>query len=50
MYTDSVLEVRNPREANMVTAKVLRALPDARPILRNHATLFGRRDRTVIRQ
>lgn len=34
MYTDLVLEVRNARELNKVAEKVLRTLPDTRPVLR----------------
>ena len=33
-YTDAVLTVRNPREARTVAGKIVLALPDSRPILR----------------
>lgn len=33
-YTDAVLTVRNPREARTVAGKIILALPDSRPILR----------------
>lgn len=34
VYTDAVLAVRNPREARTVAGKIVLALPDSRPILR----------------
>lgn len=33
-FTDLVLEVRNPREVRKVAEKIIQALPDTRPILR----------------
>lgn len=49
MYTDLVLTVRNPRELAKVAEKVLRALPDTRPIirdeiLRTYAAVFDWRE------
>jgi ABC-type lipoprotein release transport system permease subunit len=49
LYTDLVLEVRNPREVTKVAEKVLVALPDTRPILRDevlrtYASLFDWRE------
>jgi ABC-type lipoprotein release transport system permease subunit len=35
VYTDAVMTVRNPRETRTVAQKVVAALPDARPILRD---------------
>lgn len=35
VFTDAVLQVRNPREVRTVARKVVEALPDSRPILRD---------------
>ena len=53
LYTDLTLEVRNPREVGKVAEKVLRALPDTRPIvrddiLRTYAALFDWREGMVM--
>ncbi len=52
-YTDLVLTVRNPRELTKVAEKVLRALPDTRPIirdeiLRTYAAVFDWREGMVM--
>jgi ABC-type lipoprotein release transport system permease subunit len=52
-YTDLVLSVRNPREVTKVAEKVLRELPDTRPIvrdeiLRTYAALFDWREGMVL--
>ena len=53
MFTDLVLKVRNPREVAKVAEKVLRTLPDTRPIvrddiLRTYAALFDWREGMVM--
>jgi cell division protein FtsX len=53
LYTDLVLEVSNPREVAKVAEKVLLALPDSRPIvreeiLRTYASLFDWREGMVM--
>jgi hypothetical protein len=53
LYTDLVLQVRNPREVSKVAEKVLRTLPDTRPvvreeILRTYASLFDWREGLVL--
>jgi len=53
LYTDLVLTVRNPREVTKVAEKVLRTLPDTRPIvrddiLRTYAALFDWREGMVM--
>ncbi len=53
LYTDLVLNVPNPREVTKVAEKVLRALPDTRPIvrdeiLRTYAALFDWREGMVM--
>jgi ABC-type lipoprotein release transport system permease subunit len=53
LYTDLVLQVRNPREVDTVAGKVVAALPDTRPILREeilrtYASLFDWREGMVI--
>jgi ABC-type lipoprotein release transport system permease subunit len=49
VYTDAVLTVRNPREANTVAQKIALALPDSRPIsraeiLRTYDAVFNWRE------
>jgi lipoprotein-releasing system permease protein len=53
LYTDLVLEVRNPREVAKVAEKIVLALPDTRPIvreeiLRTYASLFDWREGMVM--
>jgi lipoprotein-releasing system permease protein len=53
LYTDLVLTVRNPNEVRTIAKKVLRALPDTRPIvrdeiLRTYAALFDWREGMVM--
>jgi ABC-type lipoprotein release transport system permease subunit len=53
LYTDLILTVPNPREVTKVAEKVLRALPDTRPIvreeiLRTYAALFDWREGMVM--
>jgi hypothetical protein len=53
LYTDLILTVPNPREVTKVAEKVLRTLPDTRPIvrddiLRTYAALFDWREGMVM--
>jgi ABC-type lipoprotein release transport system permease subunit len=52
-YTDLILGVRNPREVAKVAEKIVKILPDTRPILREeiqrtYAALFDWREGTVL--